>query len=114
MKKISILPFILLLLNLQVKSQDIHLAQIQEAPLVYNPANTGFFAGYSRVIAGYRNQWASMGKPYQTMGLSVDGGIFRNRYKNAFLGIGLNIFNDKAGAAAIQLTNINFNICAIL
>ncbi len=115
MKKLSILFFLLLsILNLDLRSQDIHLAQIQEAPLVYNPANTGFFSGYSRVIAGYRNQWASMGKPYQTMGLSVDGGIFRNRYKNAFLGIGLNIFNDKAGAAAIQLTNVNFNICAIL
>ena len=115
MKKISIVLLILLsVFNLDVKSQDIHLAQIQEAPLVYNPANTGFFAGYYRIIAGYRNQWASMGKPYQTMGLSVDGGIFRNRYKNAFLGVGLNIFNDKAGSAAIQLTNVNFNICAIL
>ena len=115
MKKISILSFVLLsLFTTEVKSQDIHLAQIQEAPLVYNPANTGFFPGYYRVIAGYRNQWASMGKPYQTMGLSVDGGIFRNRYKNAFLGIGLNIFNDKAGAANLAQTLANFNISAIL
>lgn len=115
MKKISILSFILLaLVTTEVKSQDIHLSQIQEAPLVYNPANTGFFAGYYRVIAGYRNQWASMGKAYQTMGLSVDGGIFRNRYKNAFLGVGLNIFNDKAGAANLSQTVANFNISAIL
>lgn len=115
MKKISILSFLLLsLLTSEVKAQDIHLAQIQEAPLMYNPANTGFFPGYYRVIAGYRNQWASMGKAYQTMGLSVDGGVFRNRYKNAFLGIGLNIFQDKAGAANLSQTLANFNISAIL
>jgi type IX secretion system PorP/SprF family membrane protein len=115
MKKIQIVCFLLLsLLSTGVRSQDIHLAQIQEAPLVYNPANTGFFPGYYRVIAGYRNQWASMGKAYSTMGLSVDGGIFRNRYKNAFLGIGLNIFKDEAGAAKLSQTTANFNISAIL
>lgn len=115
MKKISIASFILLSMFVsEVKSQDIHLAQIQESPLVYNPANTGFFPGYYRVIAGYRNQWASMGKAYSTMGLSVDGGIFRNRYKNAFLGIGLNIFKDEAGAAKLSQTIANFNISAIL
>jgi type IX secretion system PorP/SprF family membrane protein len=115
MKKISILSFLLItFLISEVRSQDIHLAQIQEAPLVYNPANTGFFPGYTRVIAGYRNQWASMGKAYSTMGLSVDGGIFRNRYKNAFLGVGLNIFKDEAGAAKLSQTLANFNIAAIL
>lgn len=115
MKKISILSFLLIsLLASEVKAQDIHLAQIQEAPLVYNPANTGFFPGYYRVIGGYRNQWASMGKAYSTMGLSVDGGVFRNRYKNAFLGVGLNIFKDEAGAAKLSQTLANFNIAAIL
>ena len=115
MKKISLLSFLLLsLITSEVRSQDIHLAQIQEAPLLYNPANTGFFPGYYRVIAGYRNQWASMGKAYSTMGLSVDGGIFRNRYKNAFLGVGLSIFKDEAGAAKLSQTNANFNISAIL
>lgn len=115
MKNKGLLSLVLLIFcSFGLRSQDIHLAQIQEAPLVYNPANTGFFAGYYRVIGGYRNQWASMGKPYQTMGLSVDGGIFRNRYKNAFLGLGLNIFNDKAGAANLQQTFANLNIAAIL
>ena len=115
MRKTGLLSFVLLVaFTFNLRSQDIHLAQIQEAPLVYNPANTGFFSGYYRVIAGYRNQWASMGKAYQTMGLSVDGGVFRNRYKNAFLGIGLNVFSDKAGAANLSQTMANLNIAAIL
>lgn len=98
----------------KVNAQDVHMAQIQESPLYINPANTGFFAGYYRVIAGYRNQWASMGNPYQTMALSVDGGLFRNRHKSAFLGIGLNLFNDRAGSANIQNTIANLNLSAIL
>jgi type IX secretion system PorP/SprF family membrane protein len=115
MKNTGLLTLVLLVFcSFSLRSQDIHLAQIQESPLVYNPANTGFFPGYYRVIGGYRSQWSSMGKPYQTMGLSVDGGIFRNRYKNAFLGLGLNIFNDKAGAANLQQTFANFNVAAIL
>lgn len=115
MKKIILLSCLFIVaLNNKVQSQDIHMAQIQESPLYINPANTGFFAGYYRVIGGYRNQWASMGKPYQTMNLSVDGGMLRNRNKSAFLGLGLNIFNDKAGSANISNTSINLNVAAIL
>jgi type IX secretion system PorP/SprF family membrane protein len=115
MKKTIILSFILFLaFSGKVQSQDIHMAQIQESPLFINPANTGFFAGYYRIAAGYRNQWASMGKPYQTMNLSVDGGLLRNRNKSSFLGLGLNIFNDKAGSANISNTVANLNIAAII
>ena len=98
----------------KMDAQDIHLAQIQESPLYLNPANTGFFAGYYRVIGGYRNQWASMGKPYQTMALTVDGVLFRNKNKSAFLGLGLSIFNDKAGAANLSNTIANLNVSAVL
>ncbi len=115
MKKIHLLTFILLaVFGFQVKSQDLHFSQINETPVMINPANTGFFPGYFRAIANYRNQWASMGSPYKTMGLSIDGGIFKNRKKSAFLGLGLTVFNDKAGAANIANTNICFNVSGIL
>lgn len=115
MKKLLLLSCILVIASHNTtKAQDLHLAQIQESPLYVNPANTGFFPGYYRVIGGYRNQWASMGNAYQTMGLSVDGGMFRSRSKSAFLGLGLNIFSDKAGAANISNTLANLNISSIL
>lgn len=115
MKKLIILSCILVVgLSNNSTAQDMHLSQIQESPLYINPANTGFFAGYYRAIAGYRNQWASMGSPYQTMGLTVDGGILRNRSKAAFLGLGMSIFNDRAGAANIQNTMANLSISGIL
>lgn len=115
MKKLFILSCLLIIgYSNKLEAQDMHLAQIQESPLYINPANTGFFAGYYRIIGGYRNQWASMGSPYQTMGLSVDGGLLRNRNKSAFLGLGLSIFNDKAGAANISNTMANLSMSAIL
>src|SRR5207253_6770150 len=97
-----------------VKSQDLHFAQVQESPLLINPANTGFYQGYFRAIAQYRNQWISMGNPYQTMGLSVDGALFKAKKNKAYLGLGLTIFNDVAGAAKIGGTQVNFNVSGIV
>ena len=74
MKKIKYL--ILSALFLQVagsKAQDIHFSQLYETPLYLSPANTGFFNGYVRAIANYRNQWASMNNAFQTMAFSLDG-----------------------------------------
>ncbi|MGZ3883677.1 MAG: PorP/SprF family type IX secretion system membrane protein [Bacteroidia bacterium] len=115
MKKINLRGLILLIvLSYQAKSQDLHFSQLSETPMLINPANTGFFGGYFRAAIQYRDQWASMGSPYKTMGLSVDGNVFRNRKKSACLGLGLTIFNDKAGAANISNTNINFNVSGIV
>ena len=115
MKKVSLTVCILLLtVCTKVKSQDLHFAQIQESPILINPANTGFFQGYFRAIAQYRNQWMSMGKPYQTMGLSVDAALFKSRRKAAYLGMGLTIFNDLAGAADLGSTQVNLNISGIV
>jgi type IX secretion system PorP/SprF family membrane protein len=115
MKKITPLAcLIFLVLGSQVRSQDIHFSQLQESPLHVNPANTGFFNGYFRAIGNYRNQWASMGNPYNTMGLSVDGGLFRNKKKSAFLGLGLTFFSDKAGAAKISNNQINLFVSGIV
>jgi type IX secretion system PorP/SprF family membrane protein len=114
MKKISLLIILLAALNLQVRSQDTHFSQLTETPIWYNPANTGFFPGYVRASVHYRNQWASMGNPYKTMGLSVDGSMFKNRKKSAFLGLGLTMFSDKAGAANISNTNIALNVAGIV
>jgi type IX secretion system PorP/SprF family membrane protein len=96
------------------KAQDIHFSQALETPLMLSPANTGFFNGYFRAIANYRNQWASMNKAYQTMGLSLDGGVFRSRKRPAFLGIGFTIFNDQAGAAKMRKLNAMLNMSGIL
>ncbi len=97
-----------------VKAQDIHFSQVFETPLFLSPANTGFYNGYFRAIANYRSQWSAMNNAFQTMAISVDGGLFRSKKRKAFLGLGFTLFNDRAGAAAMQKTNALLNVSGIV
>jgi type IX secretion system PorP/SprF family membrane protein len=113
-KKYFIFGLLLVGLTGGLKAQDIHFSQVLETPLFLSPANTGFFNGYFRAIANYRNQWSSMGNPYQTIGISMDGGLFKSKKRKAFMGLGFTLFNDKAGAAGLQKTNAILNISGIV
>lgn len=95
-------------------SQDVHFSQIQESPLWLNPANAGFMNGYFRAIANYRNQWASMGNAYQTMAISVDASSLKTKKGKAYLGIGLFVFNDRAGVAKMGTTQGQLHLNAII
>ncbi|MBI3517807.1 MAG: PorP/SprF family type IX secretion system membrane protein [Bacteroidetes bacterium] len=95
-------------------AQDVHFSQIQESPLWLNPANAGFMDGYFRAVANYRNQWASMGKAYQTMAISVDASFLKTKKNKAYLGMGLFVFNDRAGAAKMGTTQAQLHINAII
>lgn len=55
-----------------LKAQDIHFSQFYAAPLVTNPASTGMSGEGLRVANIYRNQWAMIGVPYETLTTSVD------------------------------------------
>lgn len=112
MKKI--LYIILIFVSSVSVAQDIHFSQIQESPLWLNPANAGMFGGYLRAIANYRNQWMAMGNAYQTMALSVDAKTFKTTRNKAYLGVGLFVFNDKAGAAKIGTTQAQLHLNAII
>ncbi len=108
------LSCLLMFVAFGASAQDIHFSQIQEAPLWLNPANAGFFNGYFRAVANYRNQWASMGNAYQTMALSIDGNVMKVRKNKAYAGLGLFIFNDKAGVAKIGTTQAQLHASAIV
>jgi len=95
-------------------SQDIHFSQIQESPLWLNPANAGFMNGYFRAIANYRNQWASMGNAYQTMAISVDASSLKTKKGKAYIGVGLFVFNDRAGVAKMGTTQGQLHLNAII
>ena len=64
------------------KAQDLHFSQYFNAPLLINPANTGFAPDVDyRVGINYRNQWASITpNPYKTMGVWGDVQLFTNRF----------------------------------
>lgn len=115
MKKILyILSFLALFFEGNLKAQDIHFSQVNEVPLFLSPANTGFYNGYFRAIINYRNQWSAMDKAFQTSALSIDGGLFKSKRRKAFLGMGLTIFRDQAGAAKLNTTNAMFNVSGLV
>src|SRR4051812_34847704 len=115
MKKINyILGLLVLILASDLKAQDIHFSQVNETPLFLSPANTGFYNGYFRAIANYRNQWASMNNAFQTYALSLDAGLFKSRKRKAFLGLGFTLFSDAAGSAKLRQTNAMVNLSGLV
>lgn len=115
MKKINyFLSLLILIFALEFRAQDIHFSQINETPLFLSPANTGFFNGYVRVTANYRNQWAAMNNAFQTYALSVDGGLFKSKRRKAFMGMGFTLFTDQAGEAKLRRTNALLNLSGLV
>ena len=110
MKKLIIL--FLTLTNIGF-GQDIHFSQYQENPLLMNPANAGLNKDL-RAIINYRNQWKSVGAPFQTMAMSFDMITSKNPSKFAAIGVGVNLFNDKAGDGNLSLTQGNITVSSVL
>jgi type IX secretion system PorP/SprF family membrane protein len=109
--------FVLLLFTFSlnnISAQDIHFSQVLETPMAISPANTGFFNGYVRSVANYRSQWASMGNAFQTLGATVDGGLFKSKKHSAFMGAGFTIYSDAAGAAKLRRTSVLLNLSGIV
>lgn len=96
MKKI-ISHLFLVLITISVFGQDIHFSQYNEAPLLMNPALTGFFDGSHRIALNYKNQWNAIGNGYNTYALGYDATINKDRNSSGFLALGLAVFNDVAG-----------------
>lgn len=82
------------------QAQDIHFSQFYVSNLTLNPATTGVMSCQMRVSAIYRNQWASVAGEYSfnTFGLGVEGKFEAG--SNDFVGAGLSVWVDKAGASA--------------
>ncbi|MBC7693892.1 MAG: PorP/SprF family type IX secretion system membrane protein [Burkholderiales bacterium] len=108
MKKI-ILAFIII--PLFGKAQDIHFSQFNETPVLLNPAMS-CTAFDTRIIANYKNQWASVTSPFQTYGISIERALKHLKLKKAYTGMSLSIYNDKAGDAGLGslLVNLGFNV----
>jgi len=109
-KKSAVLLFLTvsyLLLTVQnSQSQDLHFSQWYNAPLITNPANTGFIpdADY-RLGANYRNQWSSvMTVPYKTFSIWGDAQLFREQIESGWLGVGGVLLRDVAGSGSLTST----------
>ncbi|MEL6866631.1 MAG: PorP/SprF family type IX secretion system membrane protein [Bacteroidota bacterium] len=78
-------------------AQDIHFSQFYLSPLNLNPAMTGVMNCNIRLVANYRNQWASVLKSnaFNTYSVSYDQRVPVGRYD--YFGIGGTFWGDRAG-----------------
>ena len=82
---------------LSASGQDIHFSMMDLDPLLFNPAYAGFFDGTGRFGAVYRNQWASVSTPFQTLTATAEFNLMRStRNRNGVNG-SLWISGDRAG-----------------
>lgn len=99
---------LLLLATMMVRygyAQDLHFSQYFNAPMLVNPANTGFNPDYDFRIGGnYRSQWANVGTPYRTMSVWGDTKLFTDRFENGWLGVGGSLLKDEAGSGILSST----------
>ena len=66
-------------------------------PLLFNPAYSGFFDGTGRFGVIYRNQWASVSTPFQTLTASAELSLMRSTRNGNGLSAGLWLSADRAG-----------------
>lgn len=103
MKKIFIALF-MMVGALSVQAQDIHFSQFYLSPLNLNPAMTGVMNCNVRLVANYRNQWASVLKnnAFSTYSVSYDQRIPVGRYD--YFGVGGTFWGDRAGESNFSTT----------
>lgn len=87
-------------------AQDLHFSQYFNAPLLVNPANTGFNPDYDfRVGGNYRIDQGNIGSAYRTMSVWGDTKLFTNRFENGWVGAGLSLLKDEAGGGSLSSTS---------
>ena len=111
-KNLSYYQFLLFLTIMMAaanaKAQDLHFSQYFNAPLLINPANTGFEPDADwRAGINYRNQWAGVSSyPYKTMSAWGDAQLFNDRFESGWMGAGLAILKDVAGSGNLSSTKV--------
>ena len=88
------------------RSQDIHFTSFDYAPLTVNPALAGAFLGTYRIGGIYRDQWRSVSSDgaFKTINLHVDMPVIRGFRKQDWVGIGVNIYNDRSNTYNFNTT----------
>lgn len=104
-KKLLYVNLFMLVSIASALGQDVHLSQFYETPLLRNPALAGIFTGDIRIQAVYRNQWQSIGFPYQTTSLSGEY-KFHIGPDDDYMTAGLQAYYDVAGASRLKTTQV--------
>lgn len=79
------------------KAQNYHFSQVLTQPITLNPSLTGAYDGIIRGTVTERTQWLSVTKPFLTLGIGIDGAVFKDNRRQQLLALGLSVTADKAG-----------------
>ena len=91
--------------GMRLLAQDIHFSMLDLDPMLFNPAYSGFFDGNGRFGVVYRNQWASVSKPFQTLSATAEFGLTRSSRTMSGLSAGLCITTDHEGSLSYGSTS---------
>jgi type IX secretion system PorP/SprF family membrane protein len=100
--------------NFTIFSQDAMFSQINQAPILMNPASTGLMDGWERVGLQHRNQWVGSNGKYNNTIASFDFNLMKSESNDeSYIGLGGYFLRDVAGdgtigrqSAAISLSSI--------
>lgn len=97
-----------------VVAQDIHFSQFTTTPLLVNPATAGMSHEFMAVI-NYKDQWRSVTpNPFRTFNVSADMAFMEKKSTGSHMGVGLDVFSDKAGDGAMGTTTAQLHLSGIL
>ena len=115
MKSILISLVVLFSLSNLVHGQDLHFSQTSQIPLLINPGATGLFDGWERITINHKNQWTTSNVNYYTSALSFDMNLFKpKRSQGAYMGLGLQAYNDIAGDSKLGTRAVSLSSSVIL
>lgn len=107
MKPAKLILFFLFVSS-KLVAQDPHFTQYFAAPMLMNPAFTGFFNGDVRVSGCYRNQWNSVQYPFITGTVSADANILKSTIKDGdIMGLGFNGLFDKSNNGGLKTNSLS-------
>jgi type IX secretion system PorP/SprF family membrane protein len=91
-------------------TQDVHFSFFEYSPAQLNPALAGANSSMQAVI-NYRNQWSSIGVPFNTIQASFDTRLNEGkRNRKGILAAGLNAYNDRAGKANLTTSMVHLQL----
>ncbi len=110
-----ILYILILFSTSQSWGQDIHFTQLDRSPLSINPAFTGLYSGWERVTLSHKNQWINAGTRFLTTAVAADFNLFKTqRKKGAYLGLGLQLYNDVGGDSRFGAKQVLASVSGIV
>lgn len=90
-----------------LRAQDVHFSMYDFAPLSLNAAETGYFDGDWRGVVNFREQWKSLGDPFQTVSASYDQNLY---FLPGKFSAGFMYISDRSGSVGLNHNRFHLSL----